>query len=155
MSMSMEAADRLEKTTTIKANRSRVWQALTDSAQFGEWFRVKLDGPFVAGQPITGQITHPGYEHVRFNAQVERIEPETLFTFRWHPYAIDPNVDYSGEPATLVEFRLADAAEGTHLTVTESGFNAIPAERRDEAFRMNSNGWQHQMVNIKDYVEAQ
>src|ERR1700733_13887477 len=98
--------DNIEKLLEIAAPVSRVWQALTDSKQFGEWFLVKMEGPFVAGRPIAGQITHPGYEHVRMEIVVQTIEPETLFSYTWHPYAIEPNVDYSHEPSTLVEFRL-------------------------------------------------
>ena len=107
----------------------------------------KLDGPFAAGQSATGHITHPGYEHLKFEVQVERIEPEGHFSFRWHPYAIDPALDYSSEPPTLVEFRLEETADGTRLTVAESGFDRIPAHRRDEAFRMDSQGWSAQMGN--------
>src|SRR5437762_3418435 len=115
----MTSSDRIEKSMVYKAPRARVWRALTDHLEFGAWFRVKLDGPFVAGRPSTGRITHPGYEHIQWQATVERIEPQTLFSFRWRPYAIDPKVDYSKEPTTLVEFRLEDAPGGTKLTVTE------------------------------------
>jgi uncharacterized protein YndB with AHSA1/START domain len=145
-------ADRVEKKTEITAPVSKVWQALTDSKQFGEWFLVKMEVPFVAGHPSRGQITHPGYEHVRMEIVVQAIEPETLFSFTWHPYAIEPNVDYSQEPSTLVEFRLQATATGTLLTVTESGFDKIPAARRDKAFRMNDSGWAQQVINIQAYV---
>jgi uncharacterized protein YndB with AHSA1/START domain len=145
-------ADRIEKQIEIAAPVSRVWQALTDSRQFGEWFLVKMDGPFVAGEPVGGQITHPGYEHLRMEIVVKAIEPETLFSYTWHPYAIEPNVDYAQEPSTLVEFRLQATATGTLLTVTESGFDKIPAARRDKAFRMNDGGWSQQMNNIRTYV---
>jgi uncharacterized protein YndB with AHSA1/START domain len=144
--------DHIEKHIEVAAPASRVWQALTDSRQFGEWFLVKMEGPFVAGQPVAGQITHPGYEHVRMQIVVQAIEPETLFSFTWHPYAIDPNVDYSQEESTLIEFRLHPIAGGTLLTVTESGFDKIPPERRAEALRMNDNGWAQQMKNIQAYV---
>ncbi len=144
--------DRIEKRIEIAAPVARVWQALTDSRQFGEWFLVRMDGPFVAGQLVGGQITHPGYEHVRMEITVKAIEPETLFSYTWRPYAIDPRVDYSHEPFTLVEFRLQPTAGGTVLTVTESGFDKIPAARRAEAFRMNDNGWAQQMNNIEAYV---
>lgn len=151
----LASSDRIEKSVTLKANRAKVWLALTDSAQFGEWFRVKLDGPFTPGQSISGQILHPGYEHVRFSAQVERLQPEEFFSYRWHPYAIDPAQDYSAETPTLVEFSLQDAPEGgTLLRVVESGFDQLPAGRRDEAFRMNSKGWEGQMGNIRKYVDA-
>jgi uncharacterized protein YndB with AHSA1/START domain len=144
--------DRIEKQIEIAAPVSRVWQALTDSRQFGEWFRVKMDGPFVAGQPMGGQITHPGYEHVRMEIVVKAIEPETLFSYTWHPYAVDPKTDYSKEESTLVEFHLQPTAGGTLLTVTESGFDKIPAERRAQSFLRNDGGWAQQMKNIQAYV---
>jgi uncharacterized protein YndB with AHSA1/START domain len=144
--------DRIEKQIEIAAPVARVWRALTDSRQFGEWFRVNMDSPFVAGQPVSGQITFPGYEHLRMEIVVQAIEPETLFSFTWHPYAIDPKVDYSQEESTLVEFRLQPAPDGTLLTVTESGFEKIPAARRAEAFLRNDNGWAQQMKNIQAYV---
>ena len=146
------STDRIEKQIVLKATRSRVWQALTDAEQFGTWFRVKLETAFVPGRPASGQITYPGYEHVRFEVQVERMEAERLFSFRWHPYAVDPKVDYSKEPSTLVEFTLEEVADGTRLTVVESGFDRLPAGRRDEAFRMNDGGWAQQMINIRDHV---
>ena len=145
-------ADRIEKRIELKAPVSRVWRALTDHREFGEWFRVKLDGPFVAGQVSRGHITHPGYEHVKWEATVQKMEPERLFSFTWHPYAVDPNIDYSKETPTLVEFRLAKTATGTHLTLTESGFENIPAHRRAEALRMNEGGWTQQMMNIESHV---
>jgi uncharacterized protein YndB with AHSA1/START domain len=144
--------NQIEKQIEIAAPVSRVWQAVTDSRQFGEWFLVKMDGPFVAGQPASGQITHPGYEHVRMTIVVEAIEPQTLFSFTWHPYAVDPKVDYSQEESTLIEFRLEPTEGGTLLTVTESGFDKIPAARRAEAFLRNENGWAQQMKNIQAYV---
>jgi uncharacterized protein YndB with AHSA1/START domain len=144
--------DRIEKSVEIAAPLERVWRALTDHEAFGTWFGVRLDGPFAAGETSTGHMAHPGYEHVRWEALVERIEPPTLFSFRWHPYAIDPAIDYSGEPTTLVEFRLEPIATGTRLTVTESGFDALPEQRRPDALRMNERGWAAQMVNIAAYV---
>ena len=144
--------DRVEKRIEVKAPVARVWRALTDYREFGEWFRVKIDGPFVAGEVSRGHITHPGYEHLQWEAVVKAMEPERLFSFTWHPYAIDPKVDYSTEPQTLVEFRLEKTASGTLLTVTESGFDKIPAGRRPEAFRMNDNGWAQQTKNIERYV---
>ena len=144
--------DRVEKQIEVKAPVARVWRALTDYREFGEWFRVKIDGPFVPGEVSRGHITHPGYEHLQWEAVVTAMEPERLFSFTWHPYAIDPKVDYSAEPQTLVEFRLEKTAEGTLLTVTESGFDKIPAGRRAEAFRMNENGWAQQMKNIERHV---
>jgi uncharacterized protein YndB with AHSA1/START domain len=142
----------IEKQIEIAAPVSRVWRALTDYRQFGEWFLVKMDGPFVAGKPIGGQINHPGYEHVRMEIVVKAIEPETLFSYTWHPYSVEPKVDYTKEPSTLVEFRLQATAGGTLLTVTESGFEKIPSERRAEAFRRNDGGWKQQMKNIEAYV---
>ena len=146
--------DRIEKRIELKAPVSRVWRALTDYREFGDWFKVKLEGPFVAGKVARGQITHPGYEHVQMQMVVQTIEPERLFSFTWHPYGIDPKVDYSKETPTLVEFRLEKSAVGTLLEVTESGFDKIPKERRDEAFRMNDSGWAQQMKNIESYVAA-
>jgi uncharacterized protein YndB with AHSA1/START domain len=144
--------DRVEKRIELKAPVARVWRALTDYREFGEWFLVKIDGPFVPGDVSRGHITHPGYEHLQWEAVVKAMEPERLFSFTWHPYAVDPKVDYSAEPQTLVEFRLEKTASGTLLTVTESGFDRIPAGRRAEAFRMNENGWAQQTRNIERYV---
>jgi uncharacterized protein YndB with AHSA1/START domain len=148
----MSNTDRIEKSIELKAPVSRVWKALTDHREFGAWFRVKLEGPFVPGEVSRGQITYPGYEHVRWEAIVQRMEPERLFSFTWHPYAIDPNEDYSGEPPTLVEFTLEPTAKGTLLRVVESGFDKIPKTRRSEAFRMNERGWSAQIENIARHV---
>jgi uncharacterized protein YndB with AHSA1/START domain len=144
--------DRIEKRIELKAPVSRVWRALADYREFGEWFRVKLEGPFVPGQIARGKITHPGYEHVVWQAVVQKIEPERLFSFTWHPYGIDPKRDYSTETPTLVEFRLEETKNGTLLVLTESGFDKIPSDRRAEAFRTNDGGWKQQMKNIEDYV---
>lgn len=145
--------DRIEKRIELKAPIARVWRALTDHKQFGEWFRVRLDSPFVPGQECSGTITHPGYEHVKWRAVVKEMRPEKLFSFTWHPYAVDPNVDYSQETPTLVEFRLeSNSSGGTVVTLVESGFDKIPAHRRMEAFRMNDGGWTQQMKNIERYV---
>jgi uncharacterized protein YndB with AHSA1/START domain len=143
----------IEKRIELKAPVSRVWQALTDHREFGEWFGVNLDAPFEPGQVSRGRITCPGYEHVKWEATVQKMEPERLFSFTWHPYAIDPAVDYSTEPTTLVEFRLEPKGSGTVLTLTESGFDAIPKDRQFEAFRMNDGGWTEQMKNIERHVE--
>src|SRR6185503_8098567 len=119
--------DRIEKRIELNAPPSRVWRALTDHREFGEWFRVKLDGPFVPGQVAKGSITHPGYEHLKWEATVQKMEPERLFSFTWHPYAADPSADYSKEAPTLVEFRLQPKGDGgTVLFLTESGFDAVP-----------------------------
>lgn len=143
--------DRIEKRVELKAPVSRVWRALTDHREFGEWFRVKLNGPFVAGQVSRGQITYPGYEHIKWYAVVQKMEPEQLFSFTWH-HSHDPNVDPSKEPTTLVEFRLEKTKSGTLLTVIESGFENLPPERRAETFRMNEGGWTQQMKNIEAYL---
>lgn len=147
-------SDRIEKRLELNAPVSRVWRALTDYHEFGNWFRVKLDGPFVPGQVSRGHITYPGYEHVKWEAVVQAMEPETLFSYTWHPCAVDPNIDYSQEPSTLVEFRLEQTPKGTLLTVVESGFDKIPRNRRDEAFRRNEGGWSEQMKNIEKHVAA-
>jgi uncharacterized protein YndB with AHSA1/START domain len=146
--------DRIEKTVELEAPVSRVWRALTDHVAFGTWFRVRLDGPFVPGEVSRGNIAHPGYEHLRWEAVVQKMEPERLFSFTWHPYAVDPDKDYSGEPSTLVEFTLEKTATGTRLRIVESGFDKLPPERRDEAFRMNDRGWGIQAQNIASHVEA-
>lgn len=145
-------SDVIEKRIELNAPVSRVWRALTDHREFGEWFRVKLDGPFAPGQIARGHITYPGYEHVRWEATVQKMEPERLFSFAWHPYAVDPAVDYSREPTTLVEFRLEPKGSGTVLVLRESGFDAIPHHRRFDAFRMNERGWTEQMKNIERHV---
>jgi uncharacterized protein YndB with AHSA1/START domain len=149
-----DSSDRIERQIQLRAPVSRVWRALTDAAEFSEWFRVRLEGKFAVGEVTRGRITHPGYEHVTMEVRVERMESERLFSYRWHPYAIDPKVDYSAEPATLVEFRLEPRDGGTLLTVTESGFDRLPAHRRDEAFRMNDSGWSAQLENIARHVAA-
>jgi len=144
--------DRIEKRIELKAPVSRVWRALTDYREFGEWFRVKLDGPFAPGQVSRGHITYPGYEHLKWEAVVQKMKPEQLFSFTWHPYAVDPGFDYSKEPPTLVEFKLEKTANGTLLLLSESGFDKIPADRRVEAFPRNEGGWTEQMKNIESYV---
>jgi uncharacterized protein YndB with AHSA1/START domain len=149
-------SDRIEKRIELKAPVSRVWRALTDYREFGEWFRVKLEGPFVPGQVSRGQMTYPGYEHVKWHAVVQKMEPGTLFSFTWpHPKSFDQadySADYSNEPSTLVEFRLEKTASGTRLTLTESGFDKLPADQRLEAFRRNEGGWAEQMKNIEAYL---
>jgi uncharacterized protein YndB with AHSA1/START domain len=144
--------DRIEKRIELKAPVSRVWRALTDYREFGQWFRVNLEGPFVRGQVSRGNITYPGYEHLKWEAVVQKMEPERLFSFTWHPYAVDAKIDYTKEPPTLVEFRLEKTVNGTLLLLTESGFDQIPSSRRLEAFRMNEGGWAEQMKNIESHV---
>jgi uncharacterized protein YndB with AHSA1/START domain len=145
--------DRIEKVVDLTAPVSRVWRALTDHQEFGTWFRVRLEGPFVPGQASRGHITYPGYEHLRWEAVVQAMEPERRFSFTWHPYAVDPKADYSGEPSTLVEFTLEPIPTGTRLRIVESGFDRLPAHRRDEAFRMNGRGWSAQAENIARHVD--
>jgi len=146
--------DRIEKRIVLRAPPSRVWRAIATTAEFNTWFGVKLEGSFAPGQRLKGRITTPGYEHLVMDIEVERVEPERLLSYRWHPYAIDPNEDYSKEPTTLVEFSLTKVAEGTELTVVESGFDRIPEKRRAEAFRMNEGGWSEQLRNVERHVAA-
>jgi uncharacterized protein YndB with AHSA1/START domain len=146
------STDRIEKRIVLRAPRARVWQALANAEAFGEWFGVKLKGSFAPGARLPGEVTHKGYEHVRFEIAVERMEPEKLFSWRWHPNAIDPRIDYSAEPTTLVVFEFEETPEGTVLTVVESGFDGIPLTRRLEAYRGNERGWEAQMKAIERYV---
>lgn len=149
------SSDRIERHVLLQASRSRVWHALADAEVFGDWFGVALKGShFVAGQRTQGYITYPGYEHLLWDVLIERMEPEHLLSFSWHPYAVDPAVDYSHETATLVTFTLEDAGAGTLLRLVESGFDGIPAARCEDAFRMNSSGWDEQMKNIEKHVAA-
>ncbi len=150
--MSMTNTDRIEKKVILRAPRSRVWRAITAAEEFGAWFGVRLDGAFAQGATVRGKITYPGYEHLTMEVLVERLEPQHCFAYRWHPYAVDPGVDYSPEPTTLVEFYLDEADGGTVLAIVESGFDRIPLARRAEAFRMNDGGWTQQMMNIERYV---
>ena len=150
--MQTTTTDRIEKKILLHAPRSRVWRALTDSKEFGAWFQSVFADPFRPGTRVTGRITHPGYEHLTMEMVIEKMEPERLFSFRWHPYAVDPNVDYSKEPTTLVEFTLEEMKDGTLLRVVESGFEGIPIARRAEAMKMNDGGWAQQMTNIEDYI---
>ena len=149
------STDRIEKRVVLRAPRTRVWRALTNAEEFGTWFRVKLEGAFTAGKWIRGRLAVPGHEGVMLEMLVERIDPERYFSYRWHPYAVDPAVDYSAEPTTLVEFHLEDTegGGGTALTIVESGFDRIPLARRAEAFRMNDNGWTSQVKHLARYVE--
>ena len=144
--------DQIEKRIELKAPVSRVWRAITDHREFGQWFGVKLEGPFVPGRVTNGKMTNPKYDHVKWEANVKELQPERLFSFTWHPYPMDPKVDYSKETPTLVEFRLEKIPTGTLLVVTESGFDKIPAHRRDEAFRMDEGGWTAQIKNIDRHV---
>jgi uncharacterized protein YndB with AHSA1/START domain len=149
-------SDRIEKRIELKATPARVWRALTDHRDFGEWFGVKLEGPFVAGKISRGWITYPGYEHVKWEALVERMEAEGLFSFTWaHPKSLekaDYDGDYAKDPKTLVEFRLEKTSKGTLLRVTESGFDKLPADQREESYERNEGGWEEQMKNVEKYV---
>lgn len=170
----MNSNTRIEKSVELKAPVSRVWRALTDAGEFARWFGIKLDGPFVEGKAVSGtfdmdlneagimeyqkqhgltptkiKVPEPGTTF----CTVGRIEPEQYFSFRWIPYGVDAEADPENEPTTLVEFHLAPTADGTQLTITESGFEHVPAHRRERAFLMNSGGWAAQAENIKRYVE--
>ena len=143
----------IEKKIELNASVSRVWKALTDFEEFGQWFRVKFEEPFVINHTCRGRLTYPDYEHYVIEIVVQKMEPEHLFSFTWHPYALDNKRDYSKEDPTLVEFHLEKIDTGTRLIVTESGFNNLPKDRRIEAFQMNNDGWEEQMKNIKNYIE--
>jgi uncharacterized protein YndB with AHSA1/START domain len=155
--------DRIEKRVTLRAPRERVWRAISDSKQFGAWFGVEFDGPFLAGSHMRGRITptkvdavvartQEPYAGATFECTIDRVDPMQLFSFRWHPFAVDPAVDYSSEPTTLVEFHLEEVEGGTRLTITESGFDRIPLERRAKAFAANEGGWAAQSKLIEKYV---
>jgi uncharacterized protein YndB with AHSA1/START domain len=144
------STDRIEKTVILRAPRSKVWRALTDSAQFGQWFGAKVDQPFTPGRRIRGPVTIPEYTHLTFEVDVERMEPERLFSWRWQPGG-DPDID-PAEPTTLVVFQLEEVPEGTRLTVTETGFDRIPVARRGKAYRENDEGWTGQIENLRNYL---
>ena len=144
------STNRIQKTVRLRAPRSRVWKALTDPAQFGEWFGAKLTGRFTPGQRTRGPITIPGYDHLAFEVVVDRMEPERLFSWRWQPGG-DPDID-PAEPMTLVVIELEEVPEGTRLTVTESGFDQIHIARRTKAYRENDEGWAGQLDNIGRYL---
>jgi uncharacterized protein YndB with AHSA1/START domain len=159
------SSDRIERKVILGAAPEIVWRAISDSQAFGRWFGVKFDGPFVADQPMVGHITptevdaevaaaQKDYAGMPFKLTVEAVEPERLFSFRWHPFAIDPDRDYSAEPMTLVEFNLRPFDVGTELTIVESGFDQIPLDRREEAFEMNTHGWEAQARLISNYLES-
>lgn len=171
----MTGHDRIEKKVTLRAPVSRVWRAISDAQEFGSWFGVRLEGPFVAGRTVTGSFDRAFDEAAIIEHQkrlglepsgirlpgpnavfctVERIEPERYLSFRWIPYGIDAEADPAGEPTTLVEFRLEEVPGGTLLTIVESGFEQVPAHRRERAFRMNDGGWAAQADNLRKHVEA-
>lgn len=142
----------VKSTIELEAPVERVWAALTDYRQFGEWFRVQLDNPFVVGQDTTGQVTFPGFEGCPWRVQVRQMDEPVRFSFAWHPHAVDRNVDYSDEPMTVVEFTLEPLGDKTRLTVVESGFDALPEARRWLVTRENARGWEIQTRNIAAYV---
>ena len=146
------STDRLEKQVMLDAPRARVWRALTDVTEFNAWFGVSLATPFTPGAAVSGRITMRNYAHVVLTIWIETMEPPRFFSFRWHPYAIEPGVDYAADPTTLVSFTLEDVVAGTRLTIVESGFDAIPESRRATAFTMNANGWNGQAENIRKYL---
>ena len=158
--------DQIRKQIVLRAPRERVWRAISDAKQFGTWFGVEFDTPFVAGAHLTGKIVptkvdpevakmQQPYSGKKFEFSVERIEPMQRISFRWHPFAVEPGVDYSKEPTTLIVFELEEVPGGTRLTVTESGFDKIPLERRAKAFAANEGGWEHQMKLIEKYLAMQ
>jgi uncharacterized protein YndB with AHSA1/START domain len=147
------STDRIERKVLIKATRARVWRAVSDAAEFGSWFGVDFKGKtFVAGKSVQGKITYPGYEHLTMEVLIDQVVPERLLSWRWHPAAIDPAVDYSHEPTTLVVFELEEVEGGIMLSVVESGLDKIPLERRATVLRLNSSGWDAQMENVKKHV---
>lgn len=148
----MKSSDRIERNMVMKAPLAKVWESITDHTKFGQWFECRLDGPFIPGQTTTGRITTKGYEQLQLALEVQKLEPKTHFSWRWHPYAIDPKADYSKEPTTLVELHLEEVPGGTRVTVSESGFEKLPPNRRAEAYRMNDGGWEAQLANITKYV---
>lgn len=152
MTTTMTDTDRIEKRIQLNAPQSRVWRAIANSQEFGEWFRMKFEGDFAEGRTTVARNANPGYEQMTMEFMIERIEPERYFSYRWHPYPIDPKIDYSQEPTTLVEFTLEEIDGGTTLTIVESGFDRIPLARRAEAYRMDDKGWTAQAKNIERYV---
>jgi uncharacterized protein YndB with AHSA1/START domain len=147
------STDRIEKQIVVKAPRARVWRALADAGEFGRWFGCAFEGAFTPGATVKGKMTgFPKFEGFPLEIVIDRVEPETLFSYRWHPYAMDPAIDYSPEPMTLVEMRLEETPEGTRLTIHESGFDRLPIARRAEALRMNTGGWATQAERIAKHV---
>ncbi len=153
--MNETSTDRIEKEVFLKAPIARVWRALTDAAEFGQWFGADMKGPFAAGAHVRGRVTQPGYEHMTMDITIERMEPERVFSWRWHPGAAEPGEDFSHEPTTLVVFELTEVAGGTRLKVVETGFDQLPLDRRASALRDNTGGWIEQLQNIAKYVGEQ
>ena len=152
--MMLTSTDRIDKQILLNAPRQRVWNAIADAKRFGQWFGVEIDGAFAPGARVRGRMLDPNWAHVPFEITIERMEPEQLLSWRWHPAADDPAVDYSLEPTTLVVIEVQEQANGTLLSVVESGFDALPAERRAEVYRRNDGGWDEQLQNIGRYVGA-
>jgi uncharacterized protein YndB with AHSA1/START domain len=161
----MSASDRIQKRVLLRAPIARVWRAVSDAQEFGAWFGVALDGPFVPGKKVTGKIRpttvdpevarlQAPHEGKAFEFTIDRVEPSRVFSFRWHPFAVEAGVDYSKEPTTLVVFQLTEVEGGTLLEITESGFDRIPLERRAKAFTANEGGWEHQLRLVAKYVHA-
>jgi uncharacterized protein YndB with AHSA1/START domain len=147
--------DRIEKVIELSASVARVWRALTDHKEFGIWFRVELEGPFVVGQISRGRTTYPGYEGMKWEATIVAMEPERLFAFKWCPYEHEDERDLSQAPQTLVEFRIEPTSTGTRLVISESGFDALPDDkRRLDALRSNTQGWEQQMRSLATYAET-
>jgi uncharacterized protein YndB with AHSA1/START domain len=157
------STDRIVKQVVLRAPVVKVWSAISDAQRFGSWFGVAFEGAFVAGAKLRGKIVptqvdaevamqQEPYAGATFELVVEAIEPMRRFAFRWHPFAVDPNVDYSHEPMTLVELVVEEVAAGTRLTITESGFDSLPADRRAAALRANDGGWAAQLVLVEKYV---
>ena len=148
-----QSTDRIERKILLKASRARVWRALSNAEEFGSWFGVKLKGQsFAPGQRTRGQVTHPGYEHLTFEVLIERMEPERMLSWRWRPGAVQDEADFAAAPTTVVTFKLEDAEGGTLVSVVESGFDALPPDRRLAAFRENTEGWEAQMKAIEKHV---
>ena len=147
-----QTSDRIEKRFEVSASRSRVWRAISDADEFSAWFGIKLDRPFSPGATVLGRLDNPRYAHVSVEIIVETMQPEGYFAYRWHPYPMDPAIDYSLEPTTLVEFTLDETPRGTVVTIVESGFDRLPATRRAEAYRMNEGGWASQAKKLADHV---
>jgi uncharacterized protein YndB with AHSA1/START domain len=150
--MSTTTVNRIEKKIVLRHPRSRVWRALTESSEFGKWFGAAFKEPFHPGARVQAKVTHPGYEHMTMDITIERMEPERLFSWRWHPGAVEPGEDVSREPTTLVVFELEEVPGGTLLTVVESGFDRIPLARREKALRDNEEGWTAQMRAIEEHL---
>jgi uncharacterized protein YndB with AHSA1/START domain len=156
MASDSDRPDRIERTVVLKAPRERVWRAISNAEEFGTWFRVNLKGQvFAPGKTVRGRLEVPGFTHVVLDLHIDRVEPMERFSYHWHPYAVEPGTDYTQEPTTLVTFTLKDAKDGaTELTIVETGFDKVPAHRRQQAYRMNSEGWDGQLRNIAAYVVA-